>query len=151
MVRIVPSLEIYNELSSVQEALCLVLDFAAEFNMGQFIQAENVPGSLKAVSIFGSQLDVLHITILEALFDLAGAKGHNDSRSALTMTQNVWESYRVAGDILEAVKDSTLSHRERYDRFLDMRSKQLERQGFRRLSRAGGALPATTFNNGQGN
>jgi hypothetical protein len=63
MVRIAPSLEIYNELSSVQEALCLVLDFAPEFNMGQFIQAKNVPGSLKAVSIFGSQLDVLHIKI----------------------------------------------------------------------------------------
>ena len=63
MVWIAPSLEIYNELSLFQEALCLVLDFAAEFNMGQFIQAENVPGSLKAVSIFGSQLDaVLQIT-----------------------------------------------------------------------------------------
>lgn len=37
-----------------------------------------------------------------------------------------------AGDILEAVKDSTLSHREGYDRFLDMRSKRLERKGFRR-------------------
>ena len=105
-----------------------MLDFAAELNMGQFIQTENLPGSSKAVSIFGSQLDVLHITILEAIFDLAGTKGHNDSRSALTMTQDVWESYRVAGNILEAVKDSTLSHQEGYDRFLDMRSKRLERK-----------------------
>jgi hypothetical protein len=70
---------------------------------------------------------------LEALFDLASAKGHNDLRSALTMTRDVWESYRVAGDILEAVKDSTLSHRKGYDRFLDMRRKRLERKGFRRL------------------
>ena len=76
MVWIAPSLEIYNELSSVQEALCLV---PAEFNMGQFIQAENVSSSLKAVSNFGPQLEVLHIKILEALFDLADAKGHNDS------------------------------------------------------------------------
>jgi hypothetical protein len=76
---------------------------------------------------------VLHIKIPEGLFDLAGAKGHNDSRSALTMTQDVWESYRVAGDILEAVKDSTLSHREGYDRFLDTRGRRLERKGFRRL------------------
>lgn len=69
----------YNELSSVQEALCLVLNIAAEFNMGQFIQAENVLDSLKAVSIFGSRLDVLHIKILEALFNLAGASARNDS------------------------------------------------------------------------
>jgi hypothetical protein len=78
-------------------------------------------------------LDVLHIKILEALFDLAGAKGHNDSRSALTMTQDVWESYHVARDTLEAVNDSALSHRKGYDRFLDTRSKRLERKGFRCL------------------
>lgn len=76
---------------------------------------------------------MLHTKILEALFDLAGAKGHNDSRSALTMTQDVWESYRVAGDIPEAAKDSTLSLCEGYGRFLDMRSKRLERKGFCRL------------------
>jgi hypothetical protein len=75
-------------------------------------------------------LDVLRIKILEALFDLAGAKGHNDSQSALTMTQDVWESYHVARDTLEAVKDSALSHREGYDRFLDTRSKRLGRKGF---------------------
>jgi hypothetical protein len=40
MIRIAPSLEIYNELSSVKEALCLAVDFAAEYNMGHFIQAE---------------------------------------------------------------------------------------------------------------
>jgi hypothetical protein len=119
--------------ATINTTLYLVLDFAAEFNMGQFNRLRRSQARWRQFQLLDPQLDVLHIKILEALFDLAGAKGHNDSRSALTMTQDVWESYHVARDTLEAVNDSALSHRKGYDRFLDTRSKRLERKGFRCL------------------
>ena len=109
------------------------LRLGSGLNVAQFAQAENVPASLLAIQGLGSDKHALTLKFLEIVLDVAGAQGHIDSRSCLTLTEPLWQSYRGVWAALLGLVEQRLSPREAYDEVLDERARLLAQAGFRHL------------------
>lgn len=70
----------------------------ANFNLGQFVQGENLPAQLVALQALDAKSRALRL--LCEVFDFAGAAGHVEPRGSLTMTEN---NYRAFAGAIEAL------------------------------------------------
>lgn len=70
-----------------------------KFNIGQFIQGENVPASLEGLK--GIDEESLRFYLLHALYDIAGAAGQSVQNGSVVMNEPTYENFRLAIDSLE--------------------------------------------------
>jgi len=109
----------------------LGLEFAAKFNIPQLAQAENVPGSLKAVASFKSRSRAIQLRVLEVLLDVAGAAAQRSSKGSLTMTEDVYHTYMTTiGAVTEFIHDPAITEAQCYNKILKAKSDALAGQGF---------------------
>lgn len=90
----------------------------AEFNIGQFMQGENVPASLAGLK--GLDRDSLDFYLLHALSDIAGAAGHVKPVGSVILTEPTYRNFDAAiraiegfseGQTLKAVYENFLADR----------------------------------------
>lgn len=73
----------------------MILDgLATQFNLGQFMQAENVPANLTKLKSVDEQ--TLHFYLLHTLFDIAGAAGHITQEGSLVMNEPTFQNFSTA-------------------------------------------------------
>lgn len=73
------------------------------FNMGQFMQAENVPASLLPLASLTSE--PLNFYLLHALFDIAGAAGHVKWNGSMVMNSETYRNFMLAIDVLRNITE----------------------------------------------
>ncbi|MFH0873747.1 MAG: DUF1152 domain-containing protein [Candidatus Komeilibacteria bacterium] len=95
-----------------------------KFNIGQFIQGENVPASLEGLK--GIDEESLKFYLLHALYDIAGAAGHSVQNGSMVMNEPTYENFRLAIDSLEKLGEGQTTD-EAYDAYL---AQKAEKFGF---------------------
>ncbi len=85
----------FQKLSSRHKKLILN-GLKTEFNIGQFIQGENVPASLEGLK--GIDEESLKFYLLHALYDIAGAAGQSVQNGSVIMNEPTYENFRLAID-----------------------------------------------------
>ncbi|KAG8791112.1 hypothetical protein FRC17_008800, partial [Serendipita sp. 399] len=103
----------------VRDDVLLGLKLGATFNIAQFAQAENVPGSLKGAEVMVGHKDAFSLKFLEILFDVAGASANLDARGAKTMIEPVFRNYMMVHKVLIDVVDKKGTYRQNYDHLLE--------------------------------
>lgn len=126
---LVPS---FKKLSTVDQEMILK-GMGAQFNLGQFVQAENLPANLKGLcNLSQNELDFHN---LHTLFDVSGALGHVSSQGSLVLTEPTYQSFAMAfkalSDIPSALNDRSLI--DAYDHYLTMRTAQLTGESIKTL------------------
>ncbi|MCK9272450.1 DUF1152 domain-containing protein [Candidatus Gracilibacteria bacterium] len=76
----------------------------AEFNIGQFIQGENVPANLSGLK--GIDEDSLRFYLLHALCDIAGAAGQFVQNGSAVMTEPTYQGFKQSISALEKISDN---------------------------------------------
>jgi len=94
----------------------------AEFNIAQFIQGECPARSLQGLS--GTDANSLQFYLLHALYDIAGAAGHNVQNGSAVMTESTYNGFEYAIGSIEKLS-SGLSFDEVYDDYLNKRATDL--------------------------
>lgn len=69
------------------------------FNMGQFMQAENVPASLAPLASLDQKS--LNFYLLHAFFDIAGAAGHVKWNGSMVMNMDTYVNFMLAVNALQ--------------------------------------------------
>ena len=72
-----------------------------KFNMGQFIQSENLPANL--LPIQGIDPKSLNFYMLHVFYDIAGAAGHNVSNGSIIITENYWKNFKLANNAINSL------------------------------------------------
>lgn len=73
---------------------------SADFNLGQFVQGENLPANLERfINLPRKAADLF---ILHAFYDIAGAAGHVRQNGSLVMTEATCQSFLTAAQCLTA-------------------------------------------------
>ena len=86
-----------------------------KFNIGKFIQGENVPASLEGLREIDEES--LKFYLLHALYDIAGAAGQSVQNGSIVMNEPTYENFRLAISSLEKLGEGqTLD--EAYDSYL---------------------------------
>lgn len=98
-----------------QSDLRLGIKLGAEFNFGQFAQAENVPACLSGLEAMRGSTRAFEKKFMEQLLDIAGASGHVDHTCARTLTESVFQAYRNVYEIAVGVIGGELGLRDGYD------------------------------------
>ena len=94
----------------------------AEFNIGQFIQGENVAASLNGLA--GLDPKSLDFYLLHAMCDIAGAAGQVKQNGSLVMTEPTYQGFTVAIESIEKMAGG-LGAKEVYDYYLSQRAQTL--------------------------
>ena len=79
----------------------IVKGMSARFNLGQFVQAENLAVNLAGLR--GLAKDELDFNNIHTLFDVAGARGHVSSQGALVLNEPTFQSFMMAFRSLEMI------------------------------------------------
>ncbi len=95
-----------------------------KFNIGQFIQGENVPASLGGLK--GIDEKSLKFYLLHALYDIAGAAGQSVQNGSVIMNEPTYENFRLAICSLEKLGEGQTVD-EAYDAYL---AQKAEKFGF---------------------
>jgi hypothetical protein len=96
----------------------LLTGLQARFNIGQFIQGENVPASLEG--LHGTDKRGLDFYLLHALYDIAGAAGQFVQNGSAVMTEPTYQGFKLAnGSINELLQGKSMT--EVYDLFLEQK------------------------------
>jgi len=128
---LLPCLTVGNLESSDRQDIMLGLKFAANFNIPQLAQAENVPGSLKAVSSFKSRSRAIQLKVMEVFLDVAGAAAQKSLKGSLTMTEDVYHTYMTAiGALTEFIHEPIITETQCYNKILKAKSDTLACTGF---------------------
>lgn len=85
--------ESFNSLSEEYQSMILE-GLKAKFNMGQFIQCENLPVSL--VPLKQLSKNVVRFYMMHVLYDIGGAAGHVRADGSLTITESYWQNFQNA-------------------------------------------------------
>lgn len=93
------------------------------FNMGQFLQAENVPASLSP--LVGLDRDALDFYMIHVLFDIAGAAGHGKQNGSVIMTEPTYHGFRAGIEALGGLAEDK-SVKQVYDGFLRVKADGLD-------------------------
>ena len=104
----------------------IIKGMSAQFNLGQFVQAENLPANLKGLrNLSGQELDFHN---LHTLYDVAGARGHVSSKGSLVLTEPAFQSFSMAFKAMSAVPstsdDQTLI--DAYNHYISLRTEHLK-------------------------
>lgn len=83
----------FNRLSAYYKRL-IVNGLKAQFNLGQFVQGENVPASLSGLT----DLDraSLDFYLLHVVYDIAGAAGQVKQNGSLVMSEPTYQGFRLS-------------------------------------------------------
>ncbi len=119
MPEIAPS---FQRLSGANRHI-MMRGLGAKFNVGQFLQAENVPASLTGLKPLDKE--ELDFYLLHALVDIGGAAGHVTHKGSIVMTNPTYEGFKMALAALAGlVKGKTEA--EVYDNFLAAKGESLD-------------------------
>jgi len=121
--------------SGERHCVLLGLEFAANLNIPQLVQAENLPGSLSGIrsSPCIEEPRSLHIKFLEVILDVAGAAATKSTRGSVTMTEDTYHAYTCAIKALtELISTDGWTELQCYNTVLDARALLLKRAGFQR-------------------
>jgi len=94
----------------------------ADFNMGQFAQAENVPGSME--KLLGLNSDAFDFYFVHLMLDVAGATGVREPSGSKVMIEPVYKGFSLGHEFLPELFRGK-SPVEVYDQFLKARATQL--------------------------
>ncbi|MCB1178294.1 MAG: hypothetical protein KDK36_11985, partial [Leptospiraceae bacterium] len=111
----------YGRLSPKYQKLILN-GLSAEFNIGQFVQGENVPASLKGLKSIDK--DSLDFFLLHALCDIAGAAGQFIQNGSIVMTEASYLGFHQSISSLEMLNNGA-GVEEVYNNYLFLKSKDL--------------------------
>lgn len=93
----------------------------ADFNLGQFVQAESLPGNLTKIKSITP--DAMDLYLAHMFYDVAGAAGHVASNGSLVMNNNVYKGYMQG--INSIIDNPTKTEKEIYTAFLQMKANDL--------------------------
>ncbi len=110
----------FQKLSSRHKELILN-GLKTKFNIGQFIQAENVPASLEG--LMDIDRESLKFYLLHALYDIAGAAGQSVQNGSVAMNEPIYENFRLAIDSLEKLGERQNSD-ETYNAYLNRKAEK---------------------------
>jgi hypothetical protein len=100
----------------------IVHGLKAEFNIGQFIQGENVAASLRGLA--GLNEASLDFYLLHAVCDIAGAAGHVKQNGAMVMTEPTYQGFKMSIDAINRMSDGA-TPKDVYDYYLSRRAETL--------------------------
>jgi len=130
-LNLIPCLAIGKLDNTDREDILLGLEFAAKLNIPQLAQAENVPGSLKAVASFKSRSRAIQLKVLEVFLDVAGAAAQKSLKGSLTVTEDVYHNYMTTiAAVTEFIHDPTITETQCYNKVLQAKSTALIEKGF---------------------
>jgi hypothetical protein len=109
----------FQKLSPLHQARILN-GLRTEFNLGQFIQSENVPASLEKLK--GIDTKSLNLYLLHALYDIDGAKGQSVQDGSLVMNESAHQGFWLAVTALEELGQGH-TPTEVYEAYLAQRAK----------------------------
>lgn len=104
----------FQRLSPLHQARILN-GLRTEFNLGQFIQSENVPASLEKLR--GVDAESLGLYFLHAIYDIDGARGQSVQDGSLVMSEPTYQGFRLALKALELLEQGHVPS-EVYDAYL---------------------------------
>lgn len=104
----------FNMLSGHHQEI-IINGLSTQFNIGQYIQAENVPASLDG--LVGISDENLKFYLLHALYDIAGAAGQFVQNGSVVMNEPTYKNFRLALSSLELISKG-LSVSDAYDDYL---------------------------------
>jgi hypothetical protein len=91
-----------------------------KFNIGQFIQAENLPASLSGLK--GLDKESLDFYLLHAIADIGGAAGHVNWQGSVVMTNPTYEGFKAGVKAIEGLARGN-SEVEVYNEFLEAKGR----------------------------
>lgn len=112
---LVPS---FGKLSSDDQNM-IIKGMSAQFNLGQFVQAENLPANLKGLKELSA--DELEFNNIHTVFDVAGARGHVSSKGSLVINEPTHQFFSKAFKALNGLAQGR-SLTEVYNHYLDLRA-----------------------------
>ncbi|KAI0117446.1 hypothetical protein F4814DRAFT_416307 [Daldinia grandis] len=110
------------------------MELGAEFNFGQFAQAENAPACLISLKRMRGHARSFRLRFQEQLLDIAGAAGHLDWTCAKKLTQSNFDAYHAIYAVGMCMIEGDISPRVGYDHILADRINLLRGKGFRPLN-----------------
>ncbi len=99
---------------------------STNFNMGQFIQSENLPANL--LPLQGIDIKSLNYYMLHVFYDIAGAAGHVKSNGSIIVTDDYWKSFKSANNEICDMVCGKLSAQEAYNAYLSKRAEMVNLQ-----------------------
>lgn len=105
----------FNALDAKYQELILN-GLATCFNMGQFVQCENLPASL--VPLTQIDKESLDFYMIHVLFDIAGAAGHVNSNGSLICNELYWKKFSWALEAIYKMTDNESGPVEAYNDYL---------------------------------
>lgn len=97
-----------------------------KFNMGQFIQSENLPASL--LPLQGIDITSLNYYMLHVFYDIAGAAGHVRNNGSIIVTEDYWRSFKSANKAIFDMISGKLNAQEAYNTYLSKRAEMANLQ-----------------------
>lgn len=97
-----------------------------KFNMGQFIQSENLAANL--LPLQGIDIKSLNYYMLHVFFDIAGAAGHVKSNGSIIVTEDYWKSFKAANNVICDMVCGKLDAQEAYNKYLSKRAEMAKLQ-----------------------
>ncbi|MBI4236908.1 MAG: hypothetical protein HY696_00645 [Deltaproteobacteria bacterium] len=94
----------------------------AVFNMGQFMQAENVPASL--LGLIGLDSDSMDFYFLHFIYDLAGAAGHGTQKGSAVLIEGTFQAFKTGVITLDGLNHG-LNPTQVYDQYLTARAERV--------------------------
>ncbi len=94
----------------------MILDgLTTQFNLAQFMQAENVPANLTKLRNVDEQ--TLHFYLMHTLYDIAGAAGHITQEGSLVMNEPTFQNFSTAIESIDGLTKGE-SETEVYNNYL---------------------------------
>lgn len=109
----------FNRLSDSYKSLILK-GLKAQFNFGQFVQAENVPASLQG--LIGLDPAAMDFYMLHVIYDIAGAAGQGKQNGSIIVTEPTYQGFKQGISALGRLAQGA-SLTEAYDAFLGQKAK----------------------------
>lgn len=113
----------------LQQTIVAAVKAESDFNLGQFLQAENFPANLLTVKQISNQtgagnIDILGFLFFRILVMMCGILGFKCMEGSIFMTDKQYGNYRVGLDVLSHLRSETVQ--QVYNRFLQERSRPQE-------------------------
>lgn len=97
-----------------------------KFNMGQFIQSENLPANL--LPLQGIDIKSLNYYMLHVFYDIAGAAGHVKNNGSIIVTEDYWKSFKAANNVICDMVCGKLDAQVAYNKYLSKRAEMAKLQ-----------------------
>lgn len=91
----------FDELDEKHKQLILN-GLRTKFNMGQFIQSENLPQNLEP--LVNLDEETFNYYMLHVLYDIGGATGHVTRKGSIIIDDDFWTKYKTAEEHLKQMK-----------------------------------------------